>query len=490
MKFVKQCKDTFQRSYEDFIYIKNQLTKQDRIYDYIGKIFLENINREPCLIEETLDNIYTFFDNIEKETITSDFIDFVKDLEDNKYVVTGETVEELNKNEPSFSYSIKNVETSINLFDNKEHLNYRSDFFLNYFYRKRKNSTSTIPKATIEVTSKCNERCVHCYIPHKFKNKDMNKNDIFLFIDQLHDMNGVDLILSGGECFLHKDILEIIKYAHKKDFIISILSNATLIDDSIISVIKEANINIFQVSIYSMKPEIHDYITQLRGSHKKTIHNIIKMIEADIPVRISCPVMKINRKDYKDVIMWANKYKIKAYTDYIMIGKMNLDISNLQNRISIQEAEELIKDILAVDLDYNNIIDKIPYIDKTSSISGNEEYKTKPICGAGFDKIYLSSDGNLYPCPGWQYKLGNITEQSLKDIWENSPKLKYIRGITKESFPKCLECEAKDYCVICMERNFNESNGNIFKINEYYCKVAFINKKLVENYKKINRVLS
>ena len=113
-----------------------------------------------------------------------------------------------------------------------------------------------------------------------------------------------------------------------------------------------------------------------------------------------------------------------------------------------------------------------------------EKEKLKPKCGAGTDSICIAANGNFYPCPGWQNMVvGNIKEKNLKDIWENSEQLKFIRSITNGSFPKCLKCEAKDYCAMCMVRNFNESNGDVFKVNQHFCDVAFLTKKLAEEYR-------
>ena len=76
--------------------------------------------------------------------------------------------------------------------------------------------------------------------------------------------------------------------------------------------------------------------------------------------------------------------------------------------------------------------------------------------------------------------LGNVYKQPLQEIWENSEKVKELRKITQEDFPECLTCEARDFCARCLVRNYNESNGDIFKINRHFCDVAFLTKRLVE----------
>ena len=68
---------------------------------------------------------------------------------------------------------------------------------------------------------------------------------------------------------------------------------------------------------------------------------------------------------------------------------------------------------------------------------------------------------DVYPCAGWQdYVLGNVYKQSLKEIWENSEKIKGLRTITQSSFPQCIDCDARDYCSRCLVRNYNESGGD------------------------------
>ena len=104
-----------------------------------------------------------------------------------------------------------------------------------------------------------------------------------------------------------------------------------------------------------MNPEIHDKITTVKGSFEKTKAAIEKLVAADIPVQISCPLMKANKDGYADVLKYAQKLKIKAQTDYIMMAQANLDTSNLANRLSLEETEKVLRDIFEYDLEYQAI---------------------------------------------------------------------------------------------------------------------------------------
>jgi len=476
---IRQTKDTFIRRFGNIGYITNQLTKHDRNYNETGADFLEKISREPHEIDSIVKDLLTVFCDISFEDLKSDFIEFIDDLEQDWFVVTGNSVEELNQKEPSFSYKSENAKTAVYDFtnpDKKDVLTDSAEFFYEEFHK-----TPQIFGLQIEVSSRCNERCIHCYIPNAKKDEglDMELSAIKRVLDEAKEMGTLQVTLSGGELFMHKQIAEILHHARKNDFSISILSNLTLLTNEHISLLKEINPSLIQVSLYSMKAEEHDAITTVKGSFQKTKNSIEKLVAADIPVQISCPVMKLNRKSYKDVLVYANGLRTKAYTDFIMMAQADYETNNLAQRISLEETAELLKDMLQFDNDYiETTLEQEP---KSRNI---EKFKNSPICGVGVDNICLTANGDYYPCAGWQGMiLGNAYKQSLKDIWENSEQIKELRKITNNSFPECVICEARDYCAMCLVRNYNENNGDMFKITKHFCDVAFLNKKMVEDYK-------
>ncbi|MFA5217374.1 MAG: PqqD family peptide modification chaperone [Bacteroidales bacterium] len=475
---IRQTKDTFIRRFSNIGYITNQLTKHDLNFNETGADFLGQICREPKQVDLIVGELLQLYEDISFKELKADFIEFIGELEKEGYVITGNSEEELDFKEPTFNYKMANPKTSMYDFSNhdkKDVLMNSADFFYEEFQK-----VPQIFSLQIEVTDRCNERCIHCYIPNKKKQsgKDIDLSLIFRIMDEAKEMGTLQVTLSGGELFLHKDIDAILRYARKNDFIISILSNLVLLNDNHIEILKEINPSLVQVSLYSMKAEEHDSITLLKGSFTKTKNAIEKLVDANIPVQISCPVMKLNRKSYKDVLVYANKLRTKAYTDFIMMAQTDHCTNNLTQRIGIEEIKELISDMLEFDQDYlDTTLEQEP---KSLDI---EKYKKSPICGVGVDNFCLTANGDCYPCAGWQgLVVGNAYKQSLREIWENSPELKMLRTITNGSFPKCIECEARDYCSMCLVRNYNENNGDMFKITKHFCDVAFLNKKMVEDY--------
>lgn len=475
---IKLAKDTFVRRYGNIGYITNQLIKHDLNFNETGADFLEMITRIPKDVEDIVNDLFPLYADVPFDEFKADFIEFISDLEKQGFILTGNSNEEIDSKEPVFSYKMDNPKTALYDFsstDKKEIMTDTADFFYDEFHK-----VPQIFGLQIEVTYRCNERCIHCYIPNKNKErgKDIKVPLILKVLDEAKEMGTLELSLTGGELFMHKDIDVILRHAHKNDFSIKILSNLTLLSDKHIKLLKEVNPSLIQVSLYSMKAYEHDAITLRKGSFEKTKSAIERLVEADIPIQISCPIMKLNCKSYKDVISYAQKKRIKARTDFIMMAQSDHNTSNLAQRINLNEIEELLIDILKYNPDYYETIMKQK--PKSSEI---EKYLKRPVCGVGVDNICLASNGDYYPCSGWQGMIvGNANKQKLKDIWENSEKLKMLRTITNGSFQKCIACESKDYCNMCLVRNFNENNGDLFKITSHFCDVAHLTKNMVENH--------
>jgi radical SAM protein with 4Fe4S-binding SPASM domain len=92
----------------------------------------------------------------------------------------------------------------------------------------------------------------------------------------------------------------------------------------------------------------------------------------------------------------------------------------------------------------------------------------------------------VYPCAGWQsFIVGNINNNSLQYIWNNSERVRYLRELRYKDFLKCLQCAEKNFCTMCMVRNANEnSQGDPLIVNEYFCDIAKLNRKILFEWKK------
>jgi len=474
----RQKHDTFIRHYGDFGYIVNKANFTDRVVDTSGSVFLSALSRQSQSIGQLCEKIAMSFIDVDMEMIKEDTTDFYAMLEEDGLIVSGETEEELDGKDKRFSYAA--IDPSVAKIDfaapptNQTNGN-THDVLLERF--KIKPHLVTLQ---IELTTRCNERCVHCYIPNDNKGSDIDPSFYYNVLEQCQEMGVLDLTLSGGEPFLHPQFCDFLRRAKSYDFSVSILSNLTLLNDEIVAVMKAGRLTSIQVSLYSMESEIHDAITQMPGSFEKTKNAILKLIESDIPVQVSCPIMKQNKNCYGDVLKWANDHKCKAMADYLLMGRCDNSVDNLDSRISIGDVETLLHVIMKNDHAYRKEILNTDFTSmETLDISNNI------VCNVCVTSLGMGVNGNIYPCSGWQsYVCGNLKESSLRDIWENSPKVNYMRNLRKKDFPMCIKCLDRFFCEMCMVRNANEADGDYFKVNEHFCKVAASCRKIALGWKE------
>ena len=106
-------------------------------------------------------------------------------------------------------------------------------------------ATKRIPiSGSIEVTQRCNNRCIHCYnnLPvgdQKAGRKELNLDEHRRILDQVAAAGCLWLLLTGGEVFVRNDFLDIYTYAKHKGFLITLFTNGTLITSDIADYIAE-----------------------------------------------------------------------------------------------------------------------------------------------------------------------------------------------------------------------------------------------------------
>ena len=140
----------------------------------------------------------------------------------------------------------------------------------------------TLTVATIELLTKCNWRCQHCYLPSHV-DEGLSKNVIFDVLDQLRDLGCFELALTGGEIFYREDCMDIIRKARELGFSVFLLTNISMLDESKIKELADLYISNISCSIFSLDEDIHDSITGVKGSLRKALENIMLIKKFNIP---------------------------------------------------------------------------------------------------------------------------------------------------------------------------------------------------------------
>lgn len=373
----------------------------------------------------------------------------------------------------TFSYSNKNEIENLSAIDNPWEKTL-------YPYE-----TPWLNNLQIELTDSCNERCIHCYMPNSLKDKseEMNFDTISDILKQYRAMNGVKVVLSGGEIFLHKDLFKILELCRNLDLFILLQTNLLVLTQGMLDKLQKLNIFNIQVSLYSTNPIIHDAITKVKGSCARTMSNIQRLVANDIPVLIACPVMKQNFCTIEDIWDFAAGLNIEVYFDYIMMAQSDGATSNLEHRISLSQTRAVIDFMLDRKPEFNKSIKEATSLDKLIS---RQFVRRRNVCRILSSGLCIAPDGTVYPCPGWKgFNMGNINDNSLKYIWEKSEKAKQLRGIDMDNdFEKCHGCNLRNFCDMCAVYNYNE-HADMLHVCKRFCEVAAIFRQaVIDEYNK------
>ena len=291
----------------------------------------------------------------------------------------------------------------------------------------------------LDVTYRCNERCVHCYLDHD-NHGEMTAAEICDVLDQLAEAGVFFLTFSGGEVLMRMDFFQILEYARSLLFSVKIKTNAFMIREREADRMRELGVQSVQVSIYSHRSEVHDAITKLPGSLKRSIAGIRLLQSRGLRVIMANVLMRQNLNDYAGVQALARELGVTYTIDPTITPKMDGDRSVLglgiggddlrqvfRNPDLVGNVEEFCAPPGAVD---DDVLDGLP-------------------CSAGHSMCYISPYGDVYPCVQFPLPSGNVRKQKFLEIWRNSAELNEVRSIRARDLPTCSHCSHVGTCTRC-----------------------------------------
>jgi len=324
----------------------------------------------------------------------------------------------------------------------------------------------------LDLTYRCNERCIHCYLDHE-DHGEMKTAEIKNVLEQLADSGTLFLTLSGGEIFLREDLFDLLEFARSLHFDISLKTNALLIDAERARKLRALNVRRIQISIYSAEPAVHDAITKVRGSLERSL-TAIRFLQAEgLQVKIACPLMKQNLTAYRNVQALAAELGVPYVLDMTITPKMDGDMSLLQLRNSAQSLLPILRDPTlnppSTQLDSAKAT-SLATGSATSSGIESQAYDDLP-CSAGHNSCYISPYGDVFPCVQMPVATGNVRERRFEDIWFRSAEMNRVRAVRESQLPVCSKCSIRQYCERCPGLAQMEG-GDLLGAYERACELA------------------
>jgi radical SAM protein with 4Fe4S-binding SPASM domain len=301
----------------------------------------------------------------------------------------------------------------------------------------------------LDVTYRCNERCVHCYLDHD-DHGEMTTAEIKHLLKEMADAGVFILTLSGGEIFLRKDFFEILEYARRQLlFCVKLKTNAILIREREAARIRDLGVESIQISIYSHRAEVHDAITLVPGSLKRSVDAIRFLKAQGLRVVIANVLMIQNVQDYRGVRALAEELGVECTLDPTITPMMDGDRSVLNLGIGGKELQEVFRDAALV-----GDVEEFCMV----SAPADESVMHALPCSAGHTNCYVSPYGDVFPCVQFPLPTGNVRTQRFIDIWRHSDRMNEVRSIRLKDLPTCSSCTHASGCTRCPGLAYMEGN--------------------------------
>jgi radical SAM protein with 4Fe4S-binding SPASM domain len=306
----------------------------------------------------------------------------------------------------------------------------------------------------IETTFLCNHNCPYCYkedIINK-DNYDREKEDkLKKIIDKLIEWNIFDITFTGGEPLAEKKVLKnIIQYLREKsDIDFSINSNLSLADKESVYFFKKYNIAGMFVSFMSYDEEKFNIVAG--GNHyKKTLQGFEYLKQANIRTTANMVVMKTPINNVNEVYDTAKflyeKFKIHKFS--VAPASPSFEHQN-KHIITKEEVINMLDQMIAIENDFGievSLSRPIPLCFTSDLDKKYLKYDFFKGCTIGLaNSLTINYNGDIKPCPVWNYKLGNIFDNELEEIKNN---LSYLDGTDKDKLDSILPEECKDCEIV------------------------------------------
>jgi radical SAM protein with 4Fe4S-binding SPASM domain len=298
-----------------------------------------------------------------------------------------------------------------------------------------------------DLTYRCNERCIHCYLDHD-DHGELSTTEVKDVLDQLASAGTLFLIFSGGELLLRKDLFELLAYARARGFDVKLKTNAILLGEREANRIRDLGVRQVQISIYSHRPEVHDAITKVPGSLRRSLAAVQFLQSRGLHVLIANVLMRQNAGDYPHVRALAAELGVECTIDPTITPKMDGDTSILNLRLSAPQMLRVFTD--------KSVIGESFCAPPAAQI--DEEMLDARPCSAGHTACYISPYGDVYPCVQFPLPTGNIRQQRFADVWLDSPQLNEVRQIRMRDLPTCSSCSFMSTCTRCPGLAYMEGN--------------------------------
>ena len=293
----------------------------------------------------------------------------------------------------------------------------------------------------------CNLRCKYCFTnsPKGDHVKEyLDIKAIKRLADEADELGYFEFDLQGGELLLQPNkLFEVLEAIKPERFYMYLTTNGYYLDKIMAKKLADYKVSRVSVSIDSMDEKIHDEIRGRKESWKRAIEALKHVQEAGMDPYLNITVghYNANTEHFKQLLDYSRDQKYKTLLNVAVPSGM---WQNAENIICDDNDRAYLRKIRK---EYKNLVRNI-----WNPFDRNHE---KILGCTTVNRVYVTPIGDVLVCPYVHIKIGNIFEQSLKEIIDYGFSIKYFRNHSD----LCLAGEDK----VFINKFMTKSGQTIFK---------------------------
>jgi radical SAM protein with 4Fe4S-binding SPASM domain len=299
----------------------------------------------------------------------------------------------------------------------------------------------------IQITSRCNHYCGHCFASSNDETtiEQLSDAEFLSLIDQIaHEELGA-ITITGGEPLNRSELIfKILEQLQNHPATKTINTNGWFLTKPRVIRLKEAGLNVVQISLDSSIKEKHDSFRGLRGSYDHALKAIEDSVAVGLETHVRITITSFNFDEMPAIVDLAIKKGAHRLVVKPLVpsGRGSHSIEPLSTEQHKRAVADLLKQI---HVNPKLTQDYVHFLTPCFPFLVDKEYvKYSKPCECGNGLAFIACNGDVQPCGYAHLVLGNLLETSLEDIWSNSPDVREWRDNTLNG--KCLVCEFGEIC--------------------------------------------
>ena len=329
---------------------------------------------------------------------------------------------------------------------------------------------------TFELTARCNLDCRMCYI-HKRENdaaalrREWSADQWLALAEKCRDAGMLHLLLTGGEPFLRPDFRRIYTGCRQLGLLVSINSNATLIDEDTVSFLAADPPARINITLYGASPETYSRLCGDPAAYERAVRAILSLKAAGVLVKLNFSVTPYNRADAPAVYAFARENGLPLQAATYMFPPIRACEYGCfaADRMTAEESarEQLVYDRSRFSTEelrqrWTQQLDGVRVADPDNEC---QELPTEKLrCRAGSSTFWVTWDGKLRPCGMMAEPSILLSPGEFSDAWQQ------LRAVREEIFvpAQCTTCTIRHACDQCAALCYAET-GSFTEVPTYMC---------------------